>query len=41
MKSNQFVGSNNEQLLSLDLYLAEEQREFVVVRLAQYQQKLR
>ena len=40
MKSNQFNSSSNEQLLSFDLDLAEERREVVVVRLAQYQQKL-
>lgn len=39
--SDQYLGSNNEQLLSHDLDLAEEWREVVVLRLAQYQQKLR
>lgn len=39
--SDQYLGSNNEQLLSHDLDLAEEWREVVMLRLAQYQQKLR
>lgn len=39
--SDQYLGSNNEQLLSYDLDLAEEWREVVMLRLAQYQQKLR
>lgn len=39
--SDQYLGSNNEQLLPHDLDLAEEWREVVMLRLAQYQHKLR
>ena len=41
LRSNQLLSSNNEQLLSLDLDLAEERREVPAIRLAQYQQKRR
>ena len=41
LRSGQLLGGSNERLLSLGLDLAEEQREIVMVRLAQYQQKLR
>ena len=41
LRTNQFLGSSNEQLLSLDLDLAEERREVAAMRLAQYQQRLR
>ncbi|XP_075658925.1 uncharacterized protein LOC142628770 [Castanea sativa] len=41
LSSNQLLSGNNDRLLSLDLDLAEEQREIAAVRLAWYQQKLR
>ncbi|XP_075665413.1 uncharacterized protein LOC142635083 [Castanea sativa] len=41
LRSNQLLGGSNERLMSLDLDLAEEQREVAVVRLAPYQQKLK
>ena len=41
LRSGQLLSGSNERLLSLGLDLAEEQREIVMVRLAQYQQKLR
>lgn len=41
LRFDQFLGNSNEQILSLDLDLAEERWEVVVVRLAQYQQRLR
>lgn len=34
MRANQFDSSNNEQLLSTNLDLAEEQREICTIRLA-------
>ena len=37
LRSDQLLSGNNERSLSLDLDLAEEQREIVAVRLAQYQ----
>ena len=41
LRFDELLSGNNERLLSLDLDLAEEWREVVAVRLAQYQQKLR
>lgn len=41
MRSNQFNSSSIEQILPTNLDLAEERKEVVTVRLAQYQQKLR
>lgn len=40
LRFDQFLSNSNEQILSLDLDLAEERWEVVVVRLAQYQQRL-
>ena len=34
MRSDQFIDSNNERLLSFDLDLAEEREEVIAVRLA-------
>ena len=41
LRSGQLHGGSNEWLLSPNIDLAEEQREIVAIRLAQYQQKLR
>ena len=41
LRSDQLLGGSNEQPLSLDLDLAEERKEIVAVKLAQYQQKIR
>ena len=41
MRSDQFDSSSNEHLLSTSLDLAEERREVAIVKLSQYQQKLR
>lgn len=40
LRSDQFLGSGNEQLLSPDLDLAEERKEVARIRLAQYLQRL-
>lgn len=40
LRSDQFLGSGNEQLLSPDLDLAEERKEVAGIRLAQYLQRL-
>ena len=41
MRTDQFLGSSNEKLLSLNVDLAEERREVAAVRSVQYQQRLR
>ena len=41
MRTDQFDSSKSEQLLSNSLDLTEERREVAIVKLAQYQQKLR
>ena len=41
MRSGQFDSSSTEHLLSTSLDLAEERREVAIVKLSQYQQKLR
>ena len=40
LRFDQHLSDSNEQVLSLDLDLAEGRREIVAVRLGQYQQKL-